>query len=222
MARRIIGAAFVSLDGIMQAPGAPDEDRSGGFGHGGWLAPLGDEALAGQIESLFSGEFDLLLGRRTYEIFAAYWPFAPMTNSIAARFAVVNKYVLTQQADLALDWRLSRRLDGLDALAELKARDGADLVIQGSSTLYPQLLARGLLDRLIVMTAPVLLGQGKRLLDEDTPAVTLRLIEQRSGTGGMRIATYEPAGPVAMAHAGPELINDVELARRARVLNGDW
>ena len=221
MARRIIGAAFASLDGVIQAPGGLDEDRSGGFPYGGWLGPVADEALGGQIDALFAGDFDLLLGRRTYEIFAAYWPFMPLTDPIAEKFAVAGKYVLTR-SDMALDWQGSRRLGGLEALARVKADDGPDLIIQGSASLYPQLLALGLIDRLIVLTAPVLLGTGKRLWGEGTPGLALRLIEQRSGTAGMRIATYEPAGPVQTAPIGPEQINPTELARRARVAEGTW
>lgn len=222
MGRRIIGAAFVSLDGVMQAPGGFDEDRSGGFAQGGWLAPVSDEALESQIGQLFfGGEFDLLLGRRTYEIFAAYWPFMPMEDPIAARFAKARKYVLTRGTQ-PLDWAGSERLGGMDALAAVKAQEGADLIVQGSSMLYPQLLAAGLLDRLVVMTAPVVLGSGKRLFGEGTPPLTLKLVEQRSGAAGMRIATYEPAGPVHTAMAGPEQINPVELARRARVAAGAW
>ena len=221
MARRIIGAAFVSLDGVMQAPGASEEDRSGGFPYGGWLAPVGDEALGGQIDALFAGAFDLLLGRRTYDIFAAYWPFMPMDNPIAGKFAKARKYVLTR-SDRPLDWQGSDRLSGLDALAALKASAGPDLIIQGSSTLYPQLLGRGLIDRLILMTAPVVLGTGKRLLGEGTPALELRLVEQRSGAAGMRITTYEPAGPVRSAPAGPEQVNEIELARRAAIARGEW
>jgi len=221
MARRIIGAAFVSLDGVMQAPGAIEEDRSGGFAHGGWLAPVGDEALEAAIGAVFDGSFDLLLGRRTFEIFAAYWPFMPLDNPIAAKFAAVRKYVVSG-SDLALPWEGSERLGTIDAVAAVKAGDGPDLVIQGSSTLYPQLLARGLIDRLVLMTAPVVLGTGKRLLGDGTPALTLKLVDEATGSAGMRIATYEPAGPVRTAPAGPELVSEPELARRARVAEGTW
>lgn len=221
MPRRVIGAAFVSLDGVIQAPGGFEEDRSGGFPYGGWLAPLGDEALWNQIGALFAGEFDLLLGRRTYEIFAAYWPFMPPDQPIAAKFARARKYVLTGAAQ-PLAWQGSERLADLDALAALKAGEGPDLIVQGSATLYPQLLARGLVDRLVLMTAPVVLGQGKRLFGEGTPGVELALVEQRSGAAGMRIATYVPVGPVRVAPSGPEQVNPLELDRRARVAAGRW
>ena len=221
MARKIIGAAFVSLDGVMQAPGGIEEDRSGGFEQGAWLAPVGDEALEQALGALFDGEFDLLLGRRTYDIFAAYWPFASMDNPIAAKFAECDKFVLTGR-DSPLDWVGSHRLASVDAIAALKAGDGRNLIIQGSSTLYPQLLESGLIDRLVLMIAPVLLGSGKRLFGDGTPPRTLRLVSQVTGSNGMNVATYEPAGPVEHAPAGPEITSDAELARRAKVEKGSW
>lgn len=193
MPRRIIGAAFISLDGVMQAPGAPQEDPTGGFEYGGWLAPIGDEAIAEEIEKLFKRPFDLLLGRRTYDIFASYWPFQPMDNWVAAAFAECGKFVLTR-SDAPLDWQGSNRLAGMDALAALKETNGPDLVIQGSSTLYPQLLERGLLDRLITMLAPVTLGGGKRLFGKGTPARRFKPVEQRIGSGGCVISEFEPTG----------------------------
>jgi dihydrofolate reductase len=219
--RRIIGGAFVSLDGVVQAPGAPEEDRSGGFAHGGWMRPVTEEAVGHQIGTLFEGDFDLLLGRRTYDIFAGYWPFISNDHPIAAKFAKADKYVLTS-SDMPLDWAVSHRLRDLDALAEVKAGEGPDLVIQGSSTLYPQLLARGLLDRLVVMTAPVTIGSGKRLFGDGTPPCTFRLIEHRTGPGGWSIATYEPAGPLEYGSFATEEPSEAERRRRARVAAGEW
>ena len=221
MARKIVGAAFVSLDGVMQAPGGPEEDKSGGFAHGGWLANVFDEAIGNQIDSLFAADFDLLLGRRTYEIFAGYWPFQPADDPIRRKFDKADKYLLTRQGT-DLDWRTTHRLADLDALAQAKQSDGPDLVIQGSSTLYPQLLERGLLDRLIVMIAPVTLGSGKRLLGEGTPARTLKLVEQRTGAGGAVIATYEPQGPVETGTFETQPPTELELERRERVEAGEW
>ena len=221
MSRRIIGAAFVSLDGVMQAPGGPGEDESGGFAYGGWLEPVGDEALGNQIDTLFSNDFDLLLGRRTYEIFAGYWPFQPSENPIAAKFATADKYLLTR-AGTDLEWPTTHRLGDLDALAKAKAADGPDLVIQGSSTLYPQLLERGLLDRLILMVAPITLGAGKRLLGDGTPAKSLKLVEQRTGAGGMVMASYDVAGAVETGTFETQPPSELELKRRERVEAGTW
>jgi len=221
MSRRIIGGAFVSLDGVMQAPGGPDEDPTGGFALGGWLAPLGDEGLGNQIDSLFSKPFDLLLGRRTYDIFAAYWPFMPADDPIASLFGRIGKHVLTR-SDVPLEWAGSHRLDGLDALAALKAQAGPDLVIQGSSSLYPQLLERGLIDRLIVMTAPLLLGRGKRLFGDGTPPRTLALVEHRVTRNGIAMATYDVSGPVETGSFVAIEPSPAEVERQARMADGDW
>ena len=152
--RKVIGAAFVSLDGVIQAPGGPEEDPTGGFELGGWLYDYFDEAVGRKIDALFGGDFDLLLGRRTYDIFAAHWPYVEGEDKdLGARFDRAAKYVVTR-GDRPLEWRNSHRLTSLDALADVKRGKGPDLVIQGSSTLYPQLLAAGLLDRLVLNDFP--------------------------------------------------------------------
>jgi dihydrofolate reductase len=216
MTRRLIGAAFISLDGVIQAPGGPDEDPSGGFAYGGWLAPLGDEALGHQIDSVLRPPYDLLLGRRTYDIFAAYWPFNTTEPEIAEPFNRCRKYVVTR-SDMTLDWQHSERLVDLDAVAALKAGEGPPIVIQGSSTLYPQLLARGLIDRLVLMVAPVVLGKGKRLFGDDAGPGTWKLIEHRIGGTGIAMATYEPVGPVEAGSFATEEPSPQELARREKL-----
>lgn len=219
--RKIIGGAFISLDGVVQAPGGPDEDTTGGFAHGGWMEPIFEEAVGHQVDTLFAVPFDLLLGRRTYDIFAAYWPFAPAENPIAAKFAKARKYVLTG-SDAPLGWKDSHRLAGLDALAKVKAESGPDLVIQGSSTLYPQLLARGLLDRLVLMIAPITLGAGKRLFGDGVPAAAFKLTEQRLTPGGWVMATYEPAGPLKTGSFATARPSEAERVRQAKMEAGDW
>ena len=221
--RKVIGAAFVSLDGVMQAPGGPDEDRSGGFEHGGWLANYFDEEAGKQIDSLFGGPFDLLLGRRTYDIFAAYWPFVQSEEDkvIGDAFDRAAKYVLTR-GDQPLTWQNSHRLESFDALAELKKGEGPDLVIQGSSTLYPQLLAAGLIDRLTVMTFPVVLGAGKRLFGEGTPPRSMRMVDHRVSPAGNVFATYEPAGDVETGSFASIEPSPAELERQQRIANGTW
>jgi dihydrofolate reductase len=219
--RKIIGGAFMSLDGVIQAPGGPEEDTSGGFAHGGWIWPIFDEPVGHQVDTLFAGDFDLLLGRRTYEIFAAYWPFRPAGEPIAAKFARARKYVLTRST-APLDWKGAHRLADLDALARLKAKDGPDLVIQGSSTIYPQLLTRGLLDRLVLMIAPVTLGAGKRLFGDGVPAGTFKLIEHRLTAGGTAMATYEPAGPLKTGSFAAGKPSEAERRRRTRMKAGNW
>jgi dihydrofolate reductase len=219
--RKIIGGAFISLDGVVQAPGAPEEDTSGGFTHGGWMKPLFDEAVGHQVETLFDGDFDLLLGRRTYEIFAAFWPFMPDDDPIAAKFAKAQKYVLTR-SERKLDWQGSHRVGDIDALAKVKAEEGPNLVIQGSSTIYPQLLTRGLLDRLVLMIAPITLGAGKRLFADGVPPRAFKLLEHRLTPSGMVMATYEPAGSVKTGTFATAEPSDAERRRRTRVQAGDW
>ena len=220
--RRITGAVFVSLDGVVQAPGHPDEDRSGDFRLGGWLAPFFDEAVGERVDALFAPPFDLLLGRRTWDIFAAFWPDnADEPGGIGQRFDRASKYVLTRSGR-SLDWRNSHRLEGLDALAELKQGEGPDLIVQGSSTLYPQLLAAGLLDRLILMTFPVLIGSGKRLFGPGTPPGAMRLVEHQITPRGTVIATYEPDGAVEPGSFATGEPSAAELERRRKVEEGSW
>jgi dihydrofolate reductase len=219
--RQIIGGAFISLDGVVQAPGAPQEDTTGGFAHGGWMHPVFDEAVGHQVDTLFAGDFDLLLGRRTYEIFAGHWPFMPADDPIAAKFAKAQKYVLTR-SDLPLTWQGSHRLADLDALAKLKAESGPNLVIQGSSTIYPQLLTRGLLDRLVLMIAPIALGAGKRLFGDGVPAGAFKLVEHRLTSRGMAMATYEPAGQLKTGSFSTMEPSAAERKRRTRMDAGDW
>ena len=214
--RKLVGAVFQSLDGVMQAPGGPTEDWTGGFEFGGWLPPFFDEKGGEVITALFSRPFDLLLGRKTYEIFAAYWPYVGADDPIGAPFDRAAKYVVTRGDD-PLEWQNSHRVDSIEGVAAVKASDGPDLIIQGSSTLYPQLLAAGLIDRLLVMTFPVVLGQGKRLFGSGTPSFTLKLVEQELSGTGVVIATYEPAGEVQTGtFEGPEP-SEREKARQERM-----
>jgi dihydrofolate reductase len=220
--RKIRGAAFVSLDGVMQAPGGPTEDPTGGFEYGGWLATFFDDAVGGRIDRLFGGEFDLLLGRRTYDIFAAFWPFAgDEQKDIRDPFNRAAKYVLTS-GDQPLEWENSHRLNGIEAVAALKLREGPDLVIQGSSRLYPPLLAAGLLDELVLMIFPIVLGSGKRLFGEGTPAGAMRMVEHEVTAAGNVIATYQPAGPVKTGSFPSPEPSSAELERRRRINQGSW
>ena len=190
--RKLVGGIFLSLDGVMQAPGGPSEDWTGGFAHGGWLPPLGDEMIGETVGALFTPPYALLLGRKTYDIFAAHWPYVTGEEAaFGAALTAADKYVVTR-GHAPLEWENSHRLDGIEAVAALKDTDGPDLLIQGSSTLYPALLAAGLLDSLTTMTFPVLLGHGKRLSGE----ATLRLADHKVSPRGIAIATWEPAGPV--------------------------
>lgn len=221
--RRIIGSAFVSLDGVLQAPGGPTEDPTGGFDEGGWLFRFGDEGIFDTIGALFGGSYDLLLGRRTYDIFAAYWPYqqgegAPMGEA----FTRAAKYVLTR-GDAPLPWENSHRLRGVEDVARVKHTDGPDLIIQGSGTIYPALLQAGLIDRLTLMIFPVTLGRGKRLLGDGTPPGALEMIEHKITAKGTIIATYEPAGQLPATGDFPEpSTSDREAERQRRMAEGSW
>ena len=220
--RRIIGAAFVSLDGVMQGPGGTSEDPTGGFRFSGWLQPVGDNAIENKIGELFGRPFDLLLGRRTYDIFAAYWPYANEAMAdIRDPFNACTKYVVTHR-DQPLEWDNSERVHSIEALRAIKQGDGPDLVIQGSSTLYPQLLDAGLLDELTLMIAPVVLGQGKRLFGDGTPPSTLKLTSHKVGDKGNIIATYAPAGPVETGTYATEPPSQREQARQQAMAGGRW
>jgi len=220
--RKIVGAAFVSLDGVIQAPGGPSEDPTGGFVHGGWVQPFFDEGVGRRVGRLFGGDFDLLLGRRTYDIFAAYWPFASDEQAaIRDPFDRAAKYVLTS-GDQPLAWQGSHRVADMAALAEVKSGEGPDLVIQGSSTLYPQLLAAGLLDELVLMVFPVLLGAGKRLFGDGTPPATLRMVEQEVTAAGTLIASYAPAGPVRTGSFDQPEPSAAEVERQRKMAKGRW
>ena len=239
--RRIRGSVFVSLDGVMQAPGGPTEDPMGGFEHGGWLPQFFDEDVGGAIDAFFGEDYDLLLGRRTYDIFAAYWPYVggqttgigevfdrtgkddgeAAAIAMGEAFTRANKYVLTRRSP-DLGWSNSHRLRSLDELRAVKQGEGPDLLIQGSSTIYPGLLEAGLLDRLTVMTFPVVLGKGKKLFGEGTPAECLRMIDHQVTGSGAVIATYEPAGRVEHGWAGPQSNSEREQARQRAIAEGRW
>lgn len=196
--RRIVVSTFTSLDGVMQAPGGPREDADGGFAFGGWVAPHFDEALGGTIDTIFQRPFDLLLGRRTYDIFAAHWPRVTDPNDpIAVAFNKVTKYVASR-GEPQLVWQNSQWLgrDTIATLKKLKAEDGPDLLVQGSSEVLQALWQARLVDTFTVLTFPVVLGRGKRLFGDGTTPVGLKLVDARSHPTGVIVATYAPDGNV--------------------------
>ena len=215
--RKLTGAVFLSLDGVMQAPGGPQEDPTGGFKFGGWTFPFFDESASGPIGKILEEpDYDLLLGKRTYDIFSAYWPYN-QDNPIGSRFQRINKYVLTH-SDEPLTWDNSHRLSGdtADAIAKLKNSAGRDLLIQGSSTLYPPLLGAGLIDQLILMTFPVVLGSGKRIFDGSQRPGSLKLVDSFVSDTGVVFATYEPAGEVPIGSFETKAPSEAELERREK------
>lgn len=219
--RKIVGAAFTTLDGVIQGPGGPDEDPTGGFAFSGWLPPVGDQAIKDKIGELFGQPFALLLGRRTYDIFAAYWPYAPdEMREIRDPFNACTKYVLTHGTE-PLEWENSERVN-LERLRALRQENGPDIIIQGSSTIYPQLLQAGLLDELTLMITPVVLGAGKRLFGDGTPPRTLRMTGHVVSPNGNIIATYVPAGTVETGTYVNTPASGREQARQQAMAEGRW
>jgi dihydrofolate reductase len=214
--RRIVAAVFVSLDGVMQAPGGPDEDPTGGFAHGGWAFHGWDPIVEAAMGEIFGQPYDLLLGRKTYEIFAAHWPSAPADDPIARQFNAITKYVATR-SDMTLEWRNSQRLPDMAALAALKRGEGPTLLTQGSSVLIQSLLAEGLIDEFRLLVFPLLLGKGKRLFGDGTVPMALELASSVTSTTGVIASTYRPAGPVRTGSFALAEPGAAELARREKL-----
>jgi dihydrofolate reductase len=219
--RKLTGAVFQSLDCVMQAPGGPDEDPTSGFHYGGWSQPMFAQDM-GPFEQLIMGEYDLLLGKRTYDIFSAYWPYN-QDNPIGEKFQRIDKYVLTH-SDQPLSWENSHRISGetAEAVALLKQTEGRDLLIQGSSTLYPPLLSAKLIDRLIVMTFPVVLGAGKSIFRGSEKAGALKLVDHFVADTGVIVAIYAPAGDVKTGTFATKEPSEAEQARQAKMKEGAW
>jgi dihydrofolate reductase len=195
--RRIIGSAFVSLDGVMQGPGGPAEDPSGGFDLGGWTVKYSDATSGAAVMRLvgtLARPNDLLLGRKTYDIWSTFWPHVPESDPIGPVLTKANKYLMTSAA-APDDWANTHALRGIDELRKVKAGNGPDIVMWGSSTLYPQLLEANLIDRLLLMTFPVMLGKGKKLFGGTTHATSMKLLASEVNSTGVIIATYESEIP---------------------------
>ncbi len=192
--RKLIVTTFVTLDGVMQAPGGPEEDPTGGFTHGGWSFKYWDDMMGNVMGEFMSRPSELLLGRKTYEIFANYWP--NIKNDPAAdKLNSVRKYVVSKTLD-KVDWNNSTLITGdvVQAVRDLKGQDGPEIQVHGSSNLIQTLLKYDLIDEFRLWIFPVTIGKGKRLFGEGTQPVGLKLIDTKTSTTGVIIATYEPAG----------------------------
>jgi dihydrofolate reductase len=194
--RKVIVSTFLTLDGVMQAPGGPEEDDSGGFTHGGWSVNYWDDLMGEVMTEAFSVPFDLLLGRRTYEIFAAYWPHAP-EEAGAKPLNDATKYVASRSHP-ALDWDPSVLIDGdaAEGVATLKDSDGPELQVHGSGNLIQTLMRHELVDEYRLWVFPLVIGSGKRLFSDGTIPVGLKLVDSKVSTTGVVIGTYEPAGEI--------------------------
>jgi dihydrofolate reductase len=214
--RKIVTGAFVSLDGVMQAPGGPDEDPTGGFRFGGWVAPHFDETLGKAVDEMMAKPFDLLLGRKTYDIFAAHWPYVGADDPIGPLFDRITKYVATRNPNLRLDWQNSQTLggDAVAAVRKLKSDDGPDLLTQGSSDFLQTLFRNDLVDEITMLIFPVVLGNGKRLFGEGAAPTALKLVSSTVSGTGVTVNRYVRAGNVVTGSFALEQPTEAELERR--------
>ncbi len=214
--RQVIAATFLSLDGVMQAPGGPDEDPTGGFAHGGWIVNYWDDETGRAIDEAMAHPFDLLLGRKTYEIFAAHWPYSN-EQPIADKFNAATKYVATSSTQpLVWDEAVALHNPAAD-VARLKKEDGPNLLIQGSGQLVQTLLAHDLIDRMTLLVFPLLLGPGKRFFGGGTVPAALKLTGSRVSTTGVTISTYVRDGEIRTGSFVPAHPSERELARREKM-----
>lgn len=193
--RKLVAGTFLTLDGVMQAPGGPDEDRSSGFAHGGWSFPYFDEMMGEiMVEWVERGD-GLVLGRKTYEIFASHWPRAGADDPVAAKFNTVHKYVASRTLK-KVDWKPSTLLSGdvPEVVKKIKAGPGGELQIHGSGDLIQTLLKHGLIDEFRIWLFPVVLGTGKRLFAEGTVPTSLKLVETRTSGTGAVLQVFQNAG----------------------------
>ncbi len=202
--RPLVVTTFVTLDGVMQAPGGPGEDPSGGFAHEGWLVPFFDEDLGKQLDAWFAGAQDFLLGRGTYEIFHASWPKMISDDPVSQGLNFKKKYVASRTL-AAVEWETAELLQGdvADAVRRLKAADGGELQVHGSAGLVQTLLREDLVDELRLVVFPVALGQGKRLFGEGTIPRTWRLAAQTATGSGALMVAYQRVGEVETGSVGP-------------------
>lgn len=221
--RNIVANIFVTLDGVMQAPGGPEEDPTGGFKYGGWSVNYWDEMMAKVIMEAMVKPFDLLLGRKTYDIFAAHWPFVKndpdKLNAMAAdKLNGARKYVVSRTLDQA-DWQNSTIIKGDAAkeILELKKQDGPEIQVHGSSNLIQTLLKNDLIDEVRVWTFPLTIGSGKRLFGEGTIPVGLKLLDCKVSTTGVSIATYASSGKIRTGSVALENPTEAELVRRKQL-----
>ena len=220
--RKLIASTFVSLDGVMQAPGGPEEDPTGGFANGGWTFSYWDDVMGRSLSGFDGKDRELVLGRKTYEIFEAHWPYQPADDPTAQSLNAARKYVASRTLK-TLHWENSTLL-GADVardIVALKAQPGPDLQIIGSGNLIQTLQAASLIDEYNVWTFPVVLGRGKRLFEAAAKPGALRLVRSQASTTGVVMSTYEPAGNIPSGSFAMAEPSEKELARRAKMTRED-
>jgi dihydrofolate reductase len=218
--RKIIVGAQVSMDGVMQAPGGPTEDPTKGFKFGGWVMPYFDEEFGEELDRVFKEKFDLLLGRKTYEIFAAYWPYydedAP-DGGIAKLFKDIKKYVVSRSGEVDTSWQGSVLLRDIADVKRLRQEDGPNLVTQGSTELVHALLASDLVDAISIFTVPVVLGGGKKLFADGSAPHSFKLTGSRVSPSGLIVGHYEREVEVKFGDTALDSPSDREVARQERM-----
>ncbi len=217
--RKLVVLSFISLDGVIQAPGGPDEDPSGGFSRGGWVAPYSDDYLGDVTTKQLDRPFALLLGRRTYEIFAAYWPYVDAReNPFAGPFNSAKKYVASRTLR-KLDWSNAELLKGDIAkeVKKLKEQDGPELHVYGSGNLIQTLMKQDLVDEFRLKIFPITLGRGKRLFAEGAMPAGFELVQSGISPKGVIVADYVRAGDVKTGSFVQEVPSEVELSRREKL-----
>lgn len=221
--KKLVVLTFMSLDGVMQAPGGPEEDPTGGFKHGGWVAGYFDDFLGAVMDKQMNKPFDLLLGRKTYEIFAAHWPYVKTDGDpIAAGINNAKKYVASRTLK-KLDWSNSELIKGdvAEEVKKLKGQDGPEIQVHGSGDLVQTLLQHDLVDEFRLKIFPITLGRGKRLFAEGTIPVGFKLLESEVSPSGVIVASYARAGEVRTGSFALEEPTEAELARRKRLAAED-
>lgn len=203
--RKLKAMSFVSLDGVMQGPGGPEEDRDDGFEHGGWAVPHFDQATIDLTSTILERADALLLGRRTYETFAATWPLARVDDPVGAKLNAMPKYVASRTLD-TVSWTNARLLTGdvAEAVRELRRADGGEIQVHGSAGLLQTLLAHDLVDEFAVFVFPVVVGSGKRLFGSGATPGRLRLLDTTGFAGGVVANTYVRNGKLEYGALGPE------------------
>ena len=216
--RKLIASTFTSLDGVMQAPGGPTEDPTGNFTLGGWLFAFGDAGMDLSAAGFDGKDRELVLGRKTYEIFEAYWPYQREDNPIARTLNAAKKHVASRTLK-SLQWNNSSVLGGdiVSAITALKVQPGLDLQIIGSGNLIQTLQAASLIDEYNVWTYPVVLGRGKRLFENGARPGALRLVASKVSTTGVVMSTYVRAGDIQLGSLSQAEPSAKELTRRAKM-----
>lgn len=214
--RKVIAATFLSLDGVMQAPGGPEEDPTGGFKHGGWTFHYWDNVMGQVMGKTMAEPFDLLLGRKTYEIFAAHWPELH-DDPVADKFNAATKYVATS-SQAPLTWKNSVAIrDVAVDVSRLKQEEGPHLLIQGSSDLVQTLLANDLIDEFSLLVFPLLLGRGKKFFDKGVMPAALKLVDSKVSTTGVTMNTYVRDGAIRTGSFALAQPTKAEIARRHKM-----